>query len=102
MAIQVLIEPLAKKGFRARSGEPIPLTVEAPTREEALARLRKQLQARLKNGAELVAVEPAPEPPPENPWVKFAGMFKDNPMFDEVLEIMAENRQKDDAEADGP
>ena len=29
-----------------------------------------------------------------------AGMFKDNPMFEEVVRIMAENRQKMDAYAD--
>ena len=32
----------------------------------------------------------------ENPRVKYAGMFKDDPMFAEVLEIMKENRRKDD------
>jgi hypothetical protein len=97
MAIPVLIEPVGKKGFRATSGEPLAMTVEAPTREKALAKLEKQLQARLTNGAELVAWEPTPA----NAWVKFAGMFKDSPMFDEVVEIMAENRRKDDAETDG-
>ena len=40
-----------------------------------------------------ILVEPATT---ENPWVKHAGMFKDDPMFAEVLEIMKENRRKDD------
>ena len=31
-----------------------------------------------------------------DPWMGFAGMFKDDPMFAEVLEIMKENRRKDD------
>jgi hypothetical protein len=101
MSIQVLIEPLVKKGYRATTGEPLAMSVEAPTREEALAKLREQLSKRLRNGAELVCVEPAPQAT-DNPWVKFAGMFKDNPMFDEVLEIMAENRRKEDADPDNP
>jgi hypothetical protein len=32
----------------------------------------------------------------ENPWGKYAGMFKDDPMFADVLEIMKDNRRKDD------
>jgi hypothetical protein len=28
-----------------------------------------------------------------NPWVKFAGMFQDDPMFDEFVEAMAQNRR---------
>ena len=31
-----------------------------------------------------------------NPWVKYAGMFKDDPMFAEILKIMKGNRRKDD------
>jgi len=99
VAIQVLIEPLANNGFRATSGAPLAESVEAPTREAALAKLKDQLGKRLGNGAELVSVELSP-PAEKNPWVNFAGMFKDNPMFDEVLEIMAESRRKEDADPD--
>jgi hypothetical protein len=38
--------------------------------------------------------------PDANPWVKFAGMFKDEPMFAEVIQIMAEQRRKEDADPD--
>jgi hypothetical protein len=38
----------------------------------------------------------------DNPWVEFAGMFKDDPYFDEVIDIMAENRRKMDADPDVP
>jgi hypothetical protein len=40
MEIPVLIEPLADSGFRATSGEPLHLETEAPTREEAITKLR--------------------------------------------------------------
>lgn len=33
-----------------------------------------------------------------DPWVKFAGMFKDDPLFDEFVEDMAAYRQELDAE----
>ncbi|MGK7928916.1 MAG: DUF4209 domain-containing protein [Spirulina sp.] len=34
-----------------------------------------------------------------DPWVRFSGMFKDDPLFDEFVEDMAEYRRKIDAEA---
>ena len=43
---------------------PLAVSVEAPTRDEALAKLKERLQARFKNGAELVPVELTPEPHP--------------------------------------
>ncbi|MFM6245840.1 MAG: DUF4209 domain-containing protein, partial [Dolichospermum sp.] len=33
-----------------------------------------------------------------NPWIKFAGMFKDDPLFDEFVEEMAKNRRELDEE----
>ncbi len=93
MQIPVLIEPIAGNGYRARGGEPLPLVVEAPTREEALAKLQEALRDRLRNGAELVSLEALPQP---HPLDEFAGMFKDDPFFEEVLVIMAENRRKMD------
>ena len=34
-----------------------------------------------------------------NPWLQFGGMFRDDPIFAEVVEIMEENRRQEDAEA---
>jgi hypothetical protein len=91
--VSVLIERIARNRYRARGGEPLGLTAEGPTREAALAKLKEQLQARLRNGAEIVTLELAPEP---HPLAEFAGMFKDDPYFKDVLEIMTENRRKMD------
>jgi len=33
-----------------------------------------------------------------NPWAKTAGIFRDDPLFDEWVEIMRENRRKADEE----
>ena len=95
MQIPILLEPVANNGYRATSGPPLPLSVEAATRNEAIGKLEQQLRDRLCNGVEVVTAE-VPAQPVENPWVKYAGMFKDNPMFDEVLEIMKQNRKKND------
>lgn len=99
MGIQVLIERVGKNGFRATSGEPVAVSVEAPTRAAALAKLKKQVGKRLRNGAELVSVELA-GPTDKNPWVEFAGMFKDDPLIDDWKQSMAEYRRQKDAEPD--
>ena len=97
MQIPVLIEPIAGNRYRASGGGPLPVIVEAPTREDALARLKEQLQARLRNGTELVSLELTQ---PENPWMEFAGMFKDDPLMEEWKQAMAEYRRKVDEDLD--
>jgi hypothetical protein len=94
-----LIERIDGSGYRARGGEPLPLTVEAPTREAALAKLKEQLQARLRNGAELVALELTPT---SHPLAEFVGMFKDDPMVEEWKEAMADYRRQIDSDPDVP
>jgi predicted RNase H-like HicB family nuclease len=74
----------------------------AATAEEAVAILQQVLSDRIVN-AQIVQVEvPRPEsqlvPNPENPWLKFSGVFKDDPMFDEVLNDIEQYRQELDAE----
>jgi len=99
MQIPVLIEPIAGDGYRARGGEPLALVVEAATREEALAKLREQLQARLRNGAELVPLETALQP---HPLAKFIGMFKDDPLIKDWKKSMADYRREVDKDLDRP
>ena len=53
MNIPVLLERVDQNGYRARSGEPIVLTAEGSTRDEALGKLRQLIQNKLTNGAEL-------------------------------------------------
>ena len=101
MEIPVLIEPVAGNGYRAKCGEPLPITAEGRTRDEALANLRRLVEQRVAAGAE-VATMSLPSKNVANPWVEFAGMFKDDPYFDEVIDIMAENRRKMDADPDVP
>jgi hypothetical protein len=93
MQISVLVEPVVGNGYRARGAEPFGFTAEGATREEAIAKVRQLCQARLSDGAEVVTLEVGSQP---HPWLPFAGMFKDDPDFQEVLEIMAENRKKMD------
>ena len=95
MQIPFLVEPVANHGYRATCGPPLGVSAEGATRDEAIDKLEVLLRDRLTNGVEVVAAE-VPARAVDNPWVKRAGMFKDDPMFAEVLEIMKENRRKDD------
>ena len=93
MEIAVLIEPVPGKGYRARGGEPFALEAEGPTKEEALRKLRELIASRIEAGAELV---PLNVPAGENPWVSFAGMFKEDPLFDKWQVAIAERREGSD------
>jgi len=97
MQIPVLIEPIAGNGYRATGPQPLAVVVEAPTREEALAKLKEQLQARLRNGAELVPLEAGP-----HPLARFVGMFKDDPLIKDWKKSMAEYRRQIDKDPDRP
>jgi predicted RNase H-like HicB family nuclease len=72
---------------------------EAPTREQALEELKKQVVARLEK-AEILSLElqPPPVQQPENPWMKFAGAFKDDPHFDEFQQAIQDYRREVDAQ----
>jgi hypothetical protein len=99
MEIPVLVEPVNGNGYRASTGAPLGLSAEAPTRDEALGKLRSLVEERLSSG---VVVPFKVEMPIDHPWAKFAGMFKDDPRFDEWQEAIAEYRRKVDEDPDSP
>jgi hypothetical protein len=94
MQIPVLIEPVNSSGFRATIGQPLAMTAEGETREQALGQLRHALQQRLSAGAEIAPFDLVAT---EHPLAPYAGMFKDNPLFDAWQEAIADNRQADEA-----
>jgi predicted RNase H-like HicB family nuclease len=98
MNIPVLIEKLKDEAYRARSGEPLVLEAEGATRDEALGNLRQLIDAKLSNGTEMTELA---FPEQNNPWLKMAGTLDPNdPMVQEWIEIMKENRKKDDEDPD--
>ncbi|MBN3908057.1 MAG: hypothetical protein HWQ35_16320 [Nostoc sp. NMS1] len=66
------------------------------TKEEALEKLIQLLQERK---PEIVTLEIEP-PQTEHPWMKFAGMHKDNPLFAETLEYIEAERSQIDLESE--
>ncbi len=98
MNIPVLIEPIANNGFRAPGGLPFDITVEGATRDEALGRLRAEIDKRMACGAIVVPLEITPTE--DHPWVQGAGMFRDNPLFDAWQEAISEYRRQVDQDAE--
>jgi predicted RNase H-like HicB family nuclease len=98
MEIPVLIEQTNGNGFRVSTGQPLTLTAEGATREEAMGHLRQALHVRLQSGAEIASFELSAA---EHPLAPHAGMFKDNPFFDAWQRAIANRRQADD-EQDKP
>jgi hypothetical protein len=91
MQIPVFVERVKGNGYRARGNEPFAVSAKGATREEALAKLSAKIQARLKNGTEIVGLEIGHQ---AHPLAEFAGMFKGDPDFEDVLKIMADNRKR--------
>lgn len=73
--------------------------VEASTQEEALEKLNNLLHIHLEK-IDIIPVEIEWKNPkqPENPWVKFAGVFQDDPDFAEIAESLRKERFANDDE----
>ena len=86
----MLVEQLEDHKYRASTGYPLAIESEGRSRDEAVEQLREQALERLKR-SELVQVSIADEHD-INPWVRYAGLWKDHPDFDAFLENIAEYR----------
>lgn len=122
MQIPVLVEKVEGNGYRAREVWPLSqgsfFAAEGATREEALDKLRELIRSRLPSGAELVDLEIGTEAEiqrlkaenaalrdhvrqlAESPWEKIAGIYKDDPLFDEWQQAIADYRRERDEDPD--
>ncbi len=98
MQIPVLIET-GTYGYRATTGQPLALSADGATREEALGQLRKAMKTRLGAGAEIAPLEVASS---EHPLAPYAGMYKDNPLFDAWQQAIADYRRQADEAMESP
>ncbi|MBW3597572.1 MAG: hypothetical protein KY475_09890 [Planctomycetes bacterium] len=94
MHIPILIDPISDGGFRASTGAPLELQAEAPSRDEAVDKLRQLIERRIAAGSELAALSIDGT---EHPLARFAGIFKDEPLLQEWKDAMAEYRRQADA-----
>lgn len=92
----VLLEQQSEHVWTAIALGGLDCKAQAPTREQALEALQQIIQQQFAH-AEVVQLE-VELPSAEHPWMKFAGMFKDDPYWDEFLDDIAAYRHELDAE----
>ena len=98
MTIPVLVEPLSAQRFRARAGEPFGWTAEGTTAAEALRNLETVIKNRVAAGAQVTNMNLPLTAPSALP---VGGIFAPgDPLVEEWKQIMAENRQRSETEAD--
>lgn len=71
--------------------------IEEDTREAALTQIQQHLAAYLSQAPEVVPIELEPPATTAHPWLQFAGMWADDPTWDDFLKEVASNRQEIDA-----
>jgi hypothetical protein len=91
MKTAVLVEKLGKKKYRASTSQPIPMESEGRTPDEAVKRLCTLARKRLTAGEWQQVFLPGP--PQANPWITYAGIWKDHPDIEEFLKNIAEYRR---------
>ncbi|VXD21844.1 conserved hypothetical protein [Planktothrix serta PCC 8927] len=72
------------------------LKASANSKDEAIKKLSKRIQNFLQE-TEIIQLE-IEVPKTEHPWLKFAGIFENDPQFDEFLQAIQDYRNEIDAE----
>lgn len=99
MKIPILIEATSEQRFRATGGEPFVDSVEAETPEAALEKMQQLIDNRVAQGARIAALD---LPDDVNPWLEGAGMFRDDPLFDDWQRAIADYRRGANHITDAP
>ena len=99
MVIPVLVEAISATQFRAATGEPLRLEVEASTRDEAIERLRQLIDSRIAAGAEVIDMPIGTE---THPLASFAGLLRNDPLVEPWKQAMAEYREEKDGIRETP
>jgi len=73
------------------------VVIEEETREAALTQIKQHLMAYLSQAPEVIPIELAPGAAAEHPWLQFAGMWADDPTWDDFVTEVAAYRQEIDA-----
>ena len=91
MEIPIVVEPAGENAFRAVSGALWGLESQAPTRDEAIQKLRELIDRRLDAGAEVCELEIGRR---THPLAQFAGILKVDPLLQPWKDAMAEYRRQ--------
>jgi predicted RNase H-like HicB family nuclease len=77
------------------------VVIEEETREAAITQIKQQLTAYLSQPPEVIHIELEPSATGEHPWLQFAGMWADDPTWDDfVTEVAAYRQEMDKADAE--
>lgn len=98
MTVSVMVEILGDNQFRATAMVPTPLVAEAPSRTEAVDKIRSLVEERLAR-AEIIELD-LPTGKAANPWLAMGGTWRDHPDVDEVEEHIRDYRREVDTAAD--
>lgn len=98
MTYDVILRKKQNK-YIARVREWPEVVIEEETREAALTRIKQHLIAYLSQAPEVISIELEPVEVAEHPWLQFAGMWADDPTWDDFITEVAAHRQEMD-EAD--
>ncbi len=96
MTLSIFVQPKSDNGYLASVLGWPDFIVEGVTKEDALAKIKIELDQRLTLG-EIVRLQYEPQQA-SHPWMKFAGMWKDDSTFDDFLEEIRQYRKELDQE----
>ena len=99
MKIPILVEPISGECYRATGGEPFVGSVEGETPDAALAKMKERIEERLSRGARIAVLDVRDS---ANPWLAGAGMFGEDPLFDDWQRAIAQYRFEANQLADAP
>lgn len=102
LKLTLVIEQLASGGVAASVMEFPQCRVEAEDRETAIAQIKRSVATMLERLEFLpLEVSSTTAKQPESPWIKYAGLFEDDPDFAAIAaNIRAERDTDDDTEVD--
>lgn len=97
MKVGVLLQPNLPEGYIATVLGWPDLLIRGKTKEETLSNVHQAVAKRLRQ-SEFVTLD-IPHDESNDPWMKFAGMWENDPTFDDFLaEIAAYRRELDEQE----
>ena len=93
---EVLVNVIVKHKADCRTVAIVPglpeLQVEASDRVTALTELQQRLETHLADPEIVFLSVKLPSTDPKNPWLAMAGVFKDDPQFEQMLEAIENYR----------
>ena len=94
-SLHILLEQQPDGQIRASVPALLDCSVSRSTCEEVIAAIQQRLSDRLST-LEILAVDLNPSQEAEKPWMKFAGVFKNDPEFAAIVKALREEREIDD------